>query len=76
MWLPLVLPFVDTEGNHHDLMAVFLDTEYAAFPVARHDDMLDGLARLDEPTLKLQYPKAAAIDTYVDYIPLDAELNY
>ena len=76
MWLPHVLPYVDTEGNHHDLMAVFLDTEYAAFPVARHDDMLDGLARLDEPTLKLQYPKAAAIDTYVDYIPLDAELNY
>lgn len=51
LWLPERLPY-----NGRDLMAEFLRQEYAAFPVARHDDMLDSLARLAEPDLRLPFP--------------------
>lgn len=76
IWLPHVLPYVDTEGAHHDLMAIFIDTEYAAFPVARHDDMLDGMARLAEPTLKLPYPQSSDDIKIQDFATLDPELGY
>jgi predicted phage terminase large subunit-like protein len=56
MYLPHTLPYRDVTGKEHDLIKEFLEQEYAAFPVARHDDQLDSLARLDEPSLKLPFP--------------------
>jgi len=76
IYLPHVLPYTDTTGAQHDLIDVFLKTEYGAFPVARHDDMFDSLARLDEPGLKLQYPKPSEDATVTEFTPLDAELGY
>jgi hypothetical protein len=37
------------DGTTVNLMDVFVEEEYAAFPVATHDDMLDALARIVDP---------------------------
>ncbi len=77
MYLPHVLPYTDKTGAQHDLIAVFLKQEYAAFPVARHDDMFDSMARLDEPGLKLPWPKVEeATGTVIEHEALDSEVNY
>jgi phage terminase large subunit-like protein len=38
----------DYEGKARDLVHDFIEEEYCAFPVPLHDDMLDGLARIEE----------------------------
>ncbi|MES2183017.1 MAG: hypothetical protein V4505_00595 [Pseudomonadota bacterium] len=58
LYLPLALPYRDLAGQQRDLVKEFLEQEYAAFPVGRTDDMLDALARIVEPQLRLQWPKA------------------
>jgi len=37
-----------------DLVRVFVEEEYCAFPVGRHDDMLDCIARILDPELKVR----------------------
>lgn len=59
--------YTDREGKTQDLVQVFIEQEYAAFPVPVHDDMLDGLARISEPDLPLIWPEI------VDYLPQDLE---
>lgn len=54
-YFPRELLKQDHEGKLHDLVASFLE-EYEAFPVPVTDDMLDSLARLDEPDLPLVWP--------------------
>ncbi len=54
IWMPQSLIY-----NGRDLLKEFLNQEYASFPVARTDDMMDSLARLAEPDLKLPFPKEA-----------------
>lgn len=56
IYLPGTIQYTDTQGKAHDLIKEFIEQEYAAFPVARTDDMFDSLARLEEPTLTLPYP--------------------
>ncbi len=56
MLLPHSLPFVDAEGKRRDLAREFVDEEYLAFPVSRHDDMLDCLARILDPDLGAEFP--------------------
>ncbi|HEU6437202.1 MAG TPA: hypothetical protein VE028_07095 [Nitratidesulfovibrio sp.] len=56
MLLPHRLPFVDAEGKRRDLAREFVDEEYLAFPVSRHDDMLDCLARILDPDLGAEFP--------------------
>lgn len=56
IYLPATLPYTDTTGKTVDLRVEF-EAEFTAFPVARNDDMMDSLARLEEPGLKLAYPK-------------------
>lgn len=43
-----------------NLIEAFVEEEYLAFPVAQHDDMLDCLARIEDPELKLRWPQTAA----------------
>lgn len=77
LYVPHTLPYVDTTGQQHDLIKEFIDQEYAAFPVARTDDMFDSLARLAEPDLKLPYPKQMANPGHVtEFVPLDSEIGY
>jgi predicted phage terminase large subunit-like protein len=40
-----------------NLVRVFIDEEYEAFPVVQHDDMLDPLARLVDPGWSLPWPE-------------------
>ncbi|BFR47907.1 phage terminase large subunit [Nitratidesulfovibrio sp. HK-II] len=56
MLLPHHLPFMDAEGKRRDLAREFVDEEYLAFPVSRHDDMLDCLARILDPDLGAEFP--------------------
>ncbi len=44
--LPTTMHQVDYQGIAHDLVQDFIKEEYTAFPVLKHDDMLDGLARI------------------------------
>ncbi len=53
---PPVLPYTGSDGITRDLMLDF-QKEFEAFPVARTDDMMDSLARIDEPKLVLPFPQ-------------------
>jgi phage terminase large subunit-like protein len=46
--LPTRLNRVDYQGHNRDLIADFVEQEYTAFPVLKHDDMLDTLARIPD----------------------------
>jgi predicted phage terminase large subunit-like protein len=57
VWLPRTLHYTDYEGVTRDLVNVFVEQEYKAFPVPMHDDLLDSLARIEEPGHALVWPK-------------------
>lgn len=56
-YLPKSLFITNWERVPVDLVHAFIEEEYMAFPVSIHDDMLDALARICEPDLKLVWPK-------------------
>lgn len=56
-YLPKQLSFVDYESRTRDLVQLFIDDEYTAFPVCVHDDMLDCMARIVDPDLAAKFPK-------------------
>ena len=57
IWLPQSHYSTDWQRVPVDLVHAFIEEEYMAFPVGLHDDMLDALARICEPDLKLVWPK-------------------
>ena len=54
MWLPREYWRTGSDGISHDLVHEFIEQEYTAFPVGRHDDMLDAQSRLLD--LPLRWP--------------------
>lgn len=54
--------YTDYEGITRNLIDLFVEEEYKAFPVMAHDDMLDALARIEDPEFKalLRWPIAHA----------------
>lgn len=44
------------EGKTEDLISLFIEQEYKAFPVSNHDDMLDCLARICDSKMELLFP--------------------
>jgi predicted phage terminase large subunit-like protein len=58
IWLPETLHITNWEKVPTDLVRSFIEEEYTAFPVGLHEDMLDSLARMEEPDLKLVWPLA------------------
>lgn len=58
-YYPRSLNYTDYTGRTSDLIQVFIEEEYKAFPVPVHDDALDALARIEEPDLPLVWPKPA-----------------
>ncbi len=54
--LPESLVRHDWEGKAVDLVRVFIDDEYSAFPVMAHDDMLDALEKVLHPDLYVTAP--------------------
>lgn len=57
IWLPESLHVTDWQKFTIDLVHSFIEEEYYPFPVGLHDDLLDALARITEPDLKLVWPK-------------------
>jgi len=57
IWLPETRNVTDWQKFTIDLVHSFIEEEYYPFPVGLHDDMLDALARIAEPDLKLIWPK-------------------
>lgn len=53
IWLPQTCYKTNYEKRTEDLVVVFIEEEYKPFPVMRHDDMLDDLARLEDEAFKL-----------------------
>jgi phage terminase large subunit-like protein len=43
-----------------NLIEMFVEEEYAAFPVATHDDMLDMLARIEDEDMNVKWPLSDA----------------
>jgi predicted phage terminase large subunit-like protein len=58
IWLPETFWYTRTDGKQYDLVHEFIHEEYLAFPVGRHDDMMDALARMCEPgkDFELKWP--------------------
>lgn len=56
-YFPVQLHYTDYEKLLRDMVHVFIEEEYAAFPVGLHPDMLDSLARIAEPDLPLVWPQ-------------------
>lgn len=61
VFLPERFEYVDSEGRKHDLTRDFVEEEYVGFPVARHDDMLDCLARAFDPDFPTSWPAGAIV---------------
>lgn len=57
VYFPKSMHRTDHEGKTHDLVQVFIEEEMLAFPVGRHDDMIDALSRIAEPELPLIWPR-------------------
>lgn len=58
LWLPHTMLREVELGVVKDIVAQFIDEEYATFPVGRYDDAFDCLARLAEPKPALPWPSA------------------
>jgi predicted phage terminase large subunit-like protein len=56
-YLPKKHTFITQEGKNVDFVRVFIDEEYAAFPVSVHDDMLDCIARIVDQGFETEFPK-------------------
>jgi hypothetical protein len=54
----LFVPLKET-GELHDMIDIFVRHEFTAWPYAAHDDMLDVLARINDPDLGVIWPRAA-----------------
>jgi phage terminase large subunit-like protein len=54
--IPRLLHRTIYDGTTVDLIRAFVEEEYTAFPVARHDDMLDCFARILDPDLRAKGP--------------------
>lgn len=56
VWFPNSMFYTDSTGASSDLIRDFVEQELLSFPVGKHDDMLDSLARIAEPDLVLPAP--------------------
>lgn len=57
VYLPKSLNVSDWQKMPIDLVHSFVEEEFFPFPVGLHEDMLDAMARIAEPDLKLVWPK-------------------
>lgn len=60
MWFPEKHNYTQTDGSLHELVRDFIEEEMAPFPVGRHDDMIDCLARIVEPEMGVRFPSSNA----------------
>lgn len=76
-WFPTEFWYTEASGRRIDLVQTFVEEELLAFPVAKHDDMMDGLSRIAQPDLELRWPKQ---DEYIyqveDFTPMYSDMGY
>lgn len=61
-WLPDTCYKTNYQGVTQDLVQIFIEEEYKAFPVPVHDDMLDSDARILDEDLHIVWPDEQQID--------------
>jgi predicted phage terminase large subunit-like protein len=77
VWMPRELNYTSSDDKTKDLIHTFTEEEYLSFPVGRHDDMLDALARIAEPTLDTPWPsKRQNVGPILTFGVLDAMCGY
>jgi predicted phage terminase large subunit-like protein len=77
IWLPHEHQYTDHSGKPRDLVQHFIEEEFLAFPVGRHDDMLDALARISEPKLDTPWPsKQQNVGPVLSFGVLDETIGY
>jgi len=69
VYLPKTLHVTDWQKVPVDLVHSFIEEEYMAFPVGLHEDMLDALARIAEPDLRLVWPQEEKIEAPLPEMP-------
>jgi hypothetical protein len=75
--VPPTLTYTNADDKTRDLVHDFIEEEYLSFPVGRHDDMLDALARIAEPTLDTPWPsKRQNLGPVLTFGVLDAVAGY
>jgi len=57
VYLPPSRFYTNYEGVTEDMVQIFIEQEYKAFPVPLHDDMLDALARITDEKMNIVWPK-------------------
>ena len=57
VWFPQQLSYTQHNGLLCELVRDFIEDEMAPFPVGRHDDMLDCLARIVDQDLNATFPR-------------------
>lgn len=60
LMLPVRLIFKDQAEKEHDLVKIFVDDEYSTHPYSMSDDILDCLARIEDPGLGVIAPEDTA----------------
>jgi predicted phage terminase large subunit-like protein len=63
IYIPRAKHYTQYDGKTVELSQVFVEEEYVCFPVPRHDDMLDCLARIVEPDHPVQWPRKGNVYT-------------
>jgi predicted phage terminase large subunit-like protein len=56
MYLPDSIFKTNYEGRLEDLIDIFINEEFLAFPVPAHDDMLDAMAWILDPNINVTWP--------------------
>lgn len=56
-WLPNRLQQKRVDGSDYDAVREFVLEEFSLWPQPRHDDLMDSLSRLFEPSMPPQWPK-------------------
>ena len=64
--LPQSCMKTDYEGRTHDLVSVFIEEEFKAFPVGAHEDMLDAFARIKDEDMDARWPRSYVPDKAPD----------
>lgn len=62
VYLPPTLWRTDWEGRTTDLVHSFIEEEYIPFPVPVHDDMLDCMARIEDPDFPTSFPSPSEFE--------------
>ena len=77
VWMPEEILYTDHSGKPKNLIHHFIEEEFLSFPVGRHDDMLDSLARIAEPNLDTPWPsKQVSLVPVMGFGILDPEIGY